>query len=209
MITTLMGSKTGVPPLVLASGSVTRADILKNAGLEFETRRPNVDEASIRLSMIETNATVEACAGRLAELKALEISAEQPRALVIGADQILEFEGNWFEKPETPDQARAQLLRLSGGEHRLISSVSVALGNAVIWRHTDQASLVMRRLGDAFMDRYIETMGERMFGSVGGYQIEGLGAQLFASVDGDHYTILGLPLLPLLGFLRDSDVLGT
>jgi septum formation protein len=204
----LMGSKASAHSLVLASGSAIRAEILGNAGLEFDIERPTVDEASVRLSMIEQQATVDAGASRLADLKALEISKSRQTSFVIGADQILECEGTWFEKPESSDQARVQLRRLSGRRHTLVSSVSVVLGGSVIWRHTGRASLVMRRLEDMFLDRYIEIMGEKLLSSVGGYQMEGLGAQLFDSVDGDHYTILGLPLLPLLGFLRDKSVLG-
>lgn len=208
MSDTLMSPKTGVPRLVLASGSSTRAAILKGAGLDFIIRKPTVDEASVRRAMIDSNAPVGAGADRLAELKAREISDDQPGALVIGADQNLECDGCWFEKPGTTDQAREQLERLSARRHRLVSSVAVALDGDVVWRHSDQASLIMRTLGAGFLDQYIEIMGNRVLTSVGGYQIEALGAQLFDSVEGDHYTILGLPLLPLLGFLRDSDVLG-
>jgi septum formation protein len=208
MANTIMGLNTRGSSLILASGSSTRADILINAGLIFDIQRPTVDEASVRLSMIASGAPVEAGADRLGALKALEVSADRPGTLVIGADQILECDGAWFEKPETLDQARDQLTRLSGKRHRLVSAVAVARDNTVMWHHTDQAHLSMRPLGSAFLDRYLDVMGEKVFSSVGGYQIEGLGAQLFDRVDGDHYTILGLPLFPLLGFLRDVDILG-
>lgn len=208
MTDSLMGPTARASSLVLASGSPTRAEILENAGLDFQIQRPTVDEAVVRLSMIGAKAPVEAGTMRLAELKALEISTGHQRALVIGADQILECDGVWFEKPESLDQARHQLKLLSGRRHQLVSSVAVAVDNAVVWRHTDQAVLIMRVLGDDFLEQYITTMGERLFSSVGGYRFEGLGAQLFDSVEGDHYTILGLPLLPLLGFLRENDVLG-
>jgi septum formation protein len=209
MMDTLMGPGASETPLILASGSTTRADILRKAGLRFEIERPDVDEAAIRLSMIEKDASVEAAAVLLAETKAVQISGgTHQAALVIGADQILECDGEWFEKPDSIVQARRQLSRLSGTRHRLISSVVVALNGTAIWRHTDQAHLTMRSLGDDFLDRYTQVMGENLFTSVGAYQLEGLGAQLFSSVEGDHYTVLGLPLLPLLEFLRQQAILG-
>lgn len=209
MTDTLMAPGARANALILASGSATRAEILKNAGIAFKIDSPSVDEASVRRSMIESGAPVEAGASRLADLKALEVSARQQDALVIGADQILECNHIWFEKPDSLEMARKQLEGLSGKRHRLISGVSVARAGVVIWRHTDEAIMVMRPLGGAFLDQYIKTMAERLFNSVGGYQIEGLGAQLFDSVEGDHYTVLGLPLLPLLGFLRENELLGT
>ncbi|MDG2285954.1 MAG: Maf family protein [Alphaproteobacteria bacterium] len=209
MTDALMGPSVSETPLILASGSTTRADILRKAGLRFEIERPDVDEAAIRLSMIDKDASVEAAAVLLAEKKAVQISSgTRPAALVIGADQILECDGEWFEKPDSIARARLQLSRLSGTSHRLISSVVVALNGTVIWCHTDQARLTMRSLGDEFLESYIEVMGEKLFASVGAYQLEGLGAQLFSSVEGDHYTVLGLPLLPLVEFLRQQNILG-
>jgi septum formation protein len=205
----LMGPKAGNKELILASSSATRVDILEGAGLVFKIERPTIDEPAIRRSMIASGAGVESGAARLADLKALEISAKHPACLVVGADQILESDGAWFEKPINIGQAQKQLNQLSGGQHRLISSVAVALNNSVVWRHTDQATLHMRPLSADFLATYIEVMGNRLYSSVGGYQIESLGAQLFDSVAGDHYTVLGLPLLPLLAFLRENDVLGT
>lgn len=209
MADALMGSKTGKKELILASSSATRASILQGAGLVFKIERPTVDESTIRRLMIASGADVESGAARLADLKALEISAKHPACLVVGADQILESEGVWFEKPVDRGQARKQLEQLSGGQHRLISSVAVALNNSVIWRHTDHAVLNMRTLSECFLAAYLQIMGDRLLSSVGGYQIESLGAQLFDSVTGDHYTILGLPLLPVLRFLREKDVLET
>jgi len=113
----------------------------------------------------------------------------------------------WFERPETIAQARAQLLDLIGKRHRLISSVVVVVGRSKIWQHTDEAQMTMRPISEEFLERYITIMGDGMFSSVGGYQLEGVGSQLFSEVVGDHYTILGLPLLPLLGFLRSYDIL--
>jgi septum formation protein len=205
--TVLMNPSADDTTVILASGSATRAGILRNAGLRFSIRRPTVDEAAVRQVMVEAGDPVEAGARRLADLKALEISSEIPGALVIGADQILECGGQWFEKPEGPEAAREQLMKLSGRTHRLISGVSIARDNEVIWRHVDQAVLTVRSLGKEFLERYLIAMGDRTRESVGGYQIEGLGSQLFERVEGDHFTILGLPLLPTLAFLRSQGLL--
>jgi septum formation protein len=208
MTLVLMGPKAGKKALILASSSTTRANILNKAGLRFAIEPPNVDEASVRQTTIVDGGSVETSAALLAEMKALEVSQAQPEAFTIGADQILECGGEWFEKPHTIDQARMQLLDLRGKRHRLISSVVVAVGGSKIWEHTDQAQMTMRAIGDVFLDEYIAAMGDRMFWSVGGYQLEGVGLQLFSKVVGNHYTILGLPLLPLLGFLRSHGILG-
>jgi septum formation protein len=208
MTLVLMGPKTFIKALILASSSTTRANILNKAGLTFTIERPNVDEASVRRTMIADGMSLETGAALLAEMKALEVSQVQPEAFTIGADQILECGGVWFEKPQTIDQARTQLLDLRGKRHRLISSVVVAVGGTKVWEHTDQAEMTMRAIGDVFLEDYIAIMGNRMFWSVGGYQLEGVGSQLFSKVLGNHYTILGLPLLPLLGFLRSHDILG-
>jgi septum formation protein len=208
MTLVLMGPKTFIKALILASSSTTRANILNKAGLTFTIERPNVDEASVRRTMIADGTSLETGAALLAEMKALEVSQVQPEAFTIGADQILECGGVWFEKPQTIDQARTQLLDLRGKRHRLISSVVVAVGGTKVWEHTDQAEMTMRAIGDVFLEDYIAIMGNRMFWSVGGYQLEGVGSQLFSKVLGNHYTILGLPLLPLLGFLRSHDILG-
>lgn len=207
MTLTLMSPTTSADAVILASGSATRAEILRNAGLVFSVQRPSVDEAAVRDAMIKEGASVEAGALRLAELKTLEIAANHENHIVIGADQILECDGEWFEKPSSLDQARAQLKYLSGKSHRLISAVTVARKGNVVWSKTDEAVLTIRRFGDGFLERYLEIMGDRVSSSVGGYQIEGIGAQLFDRIEGDHFTILGLPLWPTLGFLREIGVL--
>lgn len=208
MMVSLMS--TGTPPLtlVLASSSTTRAKMLSEAGLIFEIEKPEVDEADVRLHMIAASATVESGAERLAALKASDVSQRRTNTLVIGADQILECDGKWFEKPGTTAQARDQLRDLSGRRHRLISSVVLAVDGIAVWRHTAEAQLTMRPLGERFLEDYLNAMGDRAFTSVGGYQLEGLGAQLFSRIRGDYFTILGLPLLPLLAQLRSRDVLG-
>lgn len=203
----LMNPRMSPDRLILASGSATRAEILRNAGLVFSIERPTVDEAEIRESMIRSGASVEAGALRLAELKTLEIATSNSDCIVIGADQILECDGEWYEKPKGTDEARAQLSRLSGKDHRLISAVTIARDGEIAWKKTDEAILRIRHLGDGFLERYLDIMGDRVSTSVGGYQVEGLGAQLFDEIRGDHYTILGLPLWPTLQFLRRIGVL--
>ena len=193
--------------LVLGSGSETRAHILRNAGIDFAIRRPEVDEEAMRRALIDRQATVETAALMLAAEKAIAVSRKIGDAWVIGADQILECDGRWFEKPRTAEQAINQLNNLSGRRHRVVASVAIARQCRQHWSFTDQAVLAMRPLDESFIRRYVKVMGEKAFESVGGYQIEGLGAQLFERVDGDHFTILGLPLFPLLGFLRSRGLI--
>jgi len=193
--------------LILASGSAARRDMLKSAGLTFEIQPADVDEAAIRDRLLEDGADVADGATALAEAKALAVSRMSPDAWVIGADQILECGGRWYEKAETLDQAQANLVSLQNRPHRLISAVAVARNGDVPWRHADQAELVVRPLGDAFLDTYLKELGDDALTSVGGYHIEGLGAQLLKSVKGDYFTILGLPLLALLDHLRGQGIL--
>lgn len=190
----------------LASASRTRAELLRNAGVAFTAEPAGVDEHEIKLSMHKEGADVAAAALMLADLKARRISAHHPEALVIGADQILECNGTWFDKPVDMDHARAQLKTLRGRTHRLVSCACVCLTGARIWTHDDQARMTMRNFSDAFLEEYLERMGPRVLDVVGGYEVEGLGAQLFAEISGDQFAVLGLPLLPLLDFLRGHGV---
>lgn len=192
----------GVPPLVLASLSAVRARMLAAAGLAFEVRAAPVDEEEAKRALKADGAAPEDIAETLAELKARRVSAQMPEALVIGADQVLVAEGVMFDKPSSLKEAREHLRRLRGKRHELITSAVVARVGARIWHHTARARLLMRPFGDAFLDDYLKALGEDALASVGAYQIEGLGAQLFSAVEGDLFTIQGLPLLPLLEFLR-------
>lgn len=194
-------------PLVLASTSATRAGLLRSVGIALETAAPGVDEASIKEAAKADGLSPEDAALLLAELKARRISDRLPSAVVIGADQILVCEGRWFDKPESRDAAAAQLAALAGQTHRLVTAVLCMRGGVVLWRHVASPRLGMRALSEATIAAYLEAAGEAILGSVGAYQAEGLGVRLFSSIEGEHAAILGLPLLPLLGFLRQHGAL--
>lgn len=195
--------------VVLASASPVRALLLERAGVMVHRDPARVDEAEVKHAFRAAGLKVQDVAVALAETKAERVSRRHPGALVIGADQMLDCEGTWFDKPADMAEARAQLAALRGRTHRLWSAVVVALDGSRIWHHLDGASLTMRPFTDAFLDRYLETVGAAVQETVGGYQLEGLGAQLFARIAGNYFTILGLPLLPLLDFLRVRGVLET
>ncbi|MBK3773399.1 septum formation protein Maf [Azospirillum brasilense] len=196
-----------VPTVVLASGSRTRAEMLERAGVRVTLAPAAVDEEEIKLAARAEGAPVEDVAEALAELKAQRVTRKHPGSLVIGADQMLECEGRWFDKPTDRAAARAQLQDLRGRTHRLVSCAVVFRDGERLWHHVDRARLTMRPFSDAFLDSYLNAAGNDVLGSVGAYHLEGLGAQLFHRVDGDFFTILGLPLLPLLGLLRVHGVI--
>ncbi|WP_181703452.1 Maf-like protein [Chthonobacter albigriseus] len=195
--------------LILASGSATRASMLTSAGLIFERRSPDVDERAVESALAETGVGPDDVATVLAEVKATEVSLRFPDALVIGADQTLSLGDERFHKPPDMEAARRQLLALRGRTHQLHSAAVVAVNGEPLFRHVATASLTMRPFTPAFVGRYLAVVGERALSSVGAYQVEGFGIQLFEEIDGDHFTILGLPLLPLLAFLRTRGVLDT
>lgn len=197
----------GVEPLVLASGSAARAKLLAEAGLRCEARPALVDEAEVKAALSAEGATAYHAAETLAELKAIRVARDAPGALVIGADQMLECDGEWFDKPADRAAAAQTLRSLSGRPHRLISAVCVVRDGERLWHHTEHATLFVRPLSGDFIEAYLDAAGDAALSSVGAYQLEGLGAQLFARIDGDYFAILGLPLLPLLDFLRGRGVL--
>ncbi|HLO79146.1 MAG TPA: Maf family protein [Magnetospirillum sp.] len=190
--------------IVLASGSATRRAMLENAGVSFVVDTSPVDEAAVKQAMREETDNPARVAEVLAELKATRVSGRHPGAIVIGADQMLDCEQTWFDKPVDRAAARAQLLALRDKTHRLVSSVVAVRDGQRLWHHSETAKLTMRRFSETFLDHYLDHAGEGVLSSVGAYQLEGLGAQLFMAVDGDHFTILGLPLLALLDFLREN-----
>ncbi len=169
----------------------------------------SVDEAPIKKALRDAGATVEEVAAALAEAKAMEVSKRQAGVLVIGADQILECAGTWFDKPANKEQAADQLKTLSGRTHRLVSAVCVVQDQRRLWQHVESPRLTMRRLGKDEVAEYLRMAGPEVLESVGAYRLEGLGARLFAAIEGDYFTILGLPLLPLLAFLRSRDAIDT
>ena len=193
--------------IVLASGSRARADMLQSAGVEVAIHPARIDEAAIKASLLAEGAPPRDVADKLAELKALRTGARHPATLVLGADQVLVHDGEILDKPETLTEARAHLRRLRGQRHELLSAAVITAQGAPVWRHVGQAQLTMRPFSDAFLDDYLARIGDAALTSVGAYQLEGLGAQLFARVDGDYFTVLGLPLLEVLGFLRARGVL--
>jgi septum formation protein len=186
-------------PIVLASSSQARTRLLTSAGVRHICDPANVDEAAIKAGW---TGRPEALARELARTKALAVSARHPDALVIGADQVLALGSTVIDKPGTVDNVRGQLVRLSGREHRLISAVAVASGPDVLWDLVDTAHMHMRRLSDGFLDEYVARVGSGVASSAGAYHLENLGAQLFEKVEGDFFTVMGLPLIPLLNFLR-------
>lgn len=192
-------------PLILASGSRVRATLLRNAGLEFGIQDSRVDEDAVKKEFAGSD--TDTLALKLAEEKALAVSRAERGALVIGADQILSCDGDRFDKPRDLGEARANLQRFRGRPHILHSGLALALGGDIVWRHVDQAHLTMRDFSNAFLDGYLARLGEKILSSVGCYQLEGPGIQLFERIEGDYFTILGLPLLPLLAELRRREVL--
>jgi len=183
--------------------------MLRNAGLVFDIAAPAVNEGAIKIECHNRGLGAEETAQRLAATKALAVCPQYPGRLVLAGDQMLECDGRWFDKPGTRQAAAAQLGALGGRGHRLISAAVLARDGAVLWQESDSALMIMRRIGPAFIEDYLDAGGDALLGCVGVYQIEGLGAQLFQRIEGDFFTILGLPLLPVLGALRHHGVLGS
>jgi septum formation protein len=194
--------------LILASQSASRRAMLEAAGVPFHAEYAGVDEESAKLSFKAERLDGRGVADALAELKAVKVSRRHPEALVLGCDSTVQAaDGSLLDKAESREEARDQLRALAGTTHRLTSAAVVAYGGAPIWRHVDVAKMTMRPFSDAFLDSYLDAEWPAIGACVGGYRIEGLGAQLFARIEGSQFTIMGLPLLPLLDWLRIRGVI--
>jgi len=195
------------PRIILASASSARRAVLEAAGLRFEARPAAVDEAAIKDGALAEGIPPTDTALMLADAKAERIARRDPEALVIGCDQLLVCEGAWFDKPADVAAARAQLLALRGRTHELVTAVVCHRRGGRVWQHVATPRLTMRAFSEAFLDAYLTMEAEHVTHSVGAYRLEGPGVQLFDRVQGEHAAILGLPLLPLLGFLRQHGAL--
>lgn len=193
---------TTAAPLILASRSAGRAEVLRRAGVSFEVVAAGVDEAAVKAAMHAEGAPARDVADALAELKARRIAARMAGRLVLGADQVLVCDDRLHNKPRDRAEARAQLTALRGRRHELLSAAVVFEAGRPVWRHVGLAQMTMRPFSDAFLDEYLAAEGDSALSTAGAYRIEGRGAQLFDRVDGDIFTVVGLPLLPLLDFLR-------
>jgi nucleoside triphosphate pyrophosphatase len=196
----------GGPPVVLASSSAIRAELLMRAGVAVIRDAAGVDESEVKRSFQREGLDAARCAEALAAAKATRVAQRHPDALVIGADQILDLDGTWFDKPRDLADARRQLEALRGKRHELATAVVVARNGAVLWRHVERPRLAMRDFSDRFIEDYLAALGDDVLTVVGAYRLEGEGVQLFARIEGDYFAILGLPLLPLLDFLRGHRV---
>ena len=192
--------------IILASGSVSRRNILTNAGLMVTAIKPNVDEDALKSDMRRNNVSIRDQAMHLAEVKAIKVSAQRS-GLVIAGDQMLNLEGEAFDKPKTLDEAKGHLKRLSGKSHTLETAILVAEDGNPVWRFLARPKLYVRPLTDEFIESYIDQTGDVILSTVGAYQLESLGAQIFSRIEGDFFSILGLPLLPLLDYFRARQVL--
>ena len=192
--------------LILASVSQSRRRLLQACGIDAELITPHLDEETAKESMRMNQLPIKEQAMKLAELKAIKVSARQP-GMVIGGDQMLALGDKAFDKPKDLGEARGHLEQLSGKAHTLETAIVIAQGGQIIWRHLARPKLTMRTLSPEFINQYIEAVGEDILTTVGGYKLEGLGSQLFERIEGDYFSILGLPLLPLQDYLRTRGAL--
>lgn len=197
------------PPIILASSSETRLRLLQAAGVVVSAAPARIDEETVRAALEAEDASPRDIADTLAEMKAQRIGDRHPDAIVLGCDQVLDFQGRVWGKPQTPEAARDQLRALRGQTHRLLSAVVLYHQGEPQWRHIGQVRLTMRDFSDDWLDGYITRNWESLRHSAGGYLLEEEGVRLFSAVDGDYFTVLGLPLLPLLGYLGQRGFIAT
>jgi len=190
-------------PLILASSSPFRRMLMENAGLHFQAIAADIDERAIEAPLERNGAGPDAVALVLSKAKAKEVSDRFPGSLVIGSDQTMSLGSEVFHKPKSMPDAENHLRTLSGQTHRLNSAIALALNGDIIWEHVSHADLTMRALSADFIHRHLSRVGEKALSSVGAYQLEGEGIQLFSKIEGDYFTIVGLPMLPLLQQLRE------
>ena len=195
--------------LVLASASPIRSRLLTNAGVAHQTCPVAVDEGAIKDAMLAEGAPARDIADALAEMKAFRAAQRNPDALVLGCDQVLVFKGGLVSKPRNLDEARAQLVALRGQSHELLSAAVVFEAGRPVWRKIGRVQLIMRAFSDAFLDAYIARTGDDLLATVGGYKLEAEGVHLFSRIQGDYFSVLGLPLLEVLDFLRSREVILT
>ena len=196
-----------MPDLILASASQIRHRLLADAGLSVEISPARVDENAVKTSMLAEDAAPRDIADALAQLKAARISPRHPGQLVLGCDQTLDLAGRLFDKPADLAEAREQLVALRGQQHRLHAAAVIYLDAQPVWRFVGNARLTMRDFSDAFLDSYLSTHGNDLLTTVGCYKVEAGGAQLFSRIEGDYFSILGLPLLEVFGFLRTRGII--
>lgn len=193
--------------LILASGSAARKRMLADAGIIADADPANIDERAIKEEARRMGRASRECALRLAEAKACAVATRHPGSLVLGADQLLDCAGEWFDKPRDRDEARRQLQHLRGRSHELVTAATIVRDEEQLWQAIERPRVTMRAFTDAFLDGYLDAMGARALKTVGAYELEGLGAQLMEKIEGDYFAVLGLPLLPLLHFLRGAGAL--
>ncbi|UWQ58372.1 Maf family protein [Leisingera caerulea] len=187
--------------IVLASGSEIRAHLLRQAGIEFETDVPRLDEQAIKAALLAEEAPPRDIADTLAEAKARKVSAKHPGKLVLGCDQVLDFEGQLLSKPASAEVALAQLKEMSGKRHMLLSAAVIYRDGEPIWRHVGQVRLVMRKCSDAYLEDYVSRNWDSIRHAVGAYKLEEEGVRLFASIEGSYFNVLGLPLMEIISYL--------
>jgi len=193
--------------IILASASGARGAMLRAAGVEFTVHPAHVDEESLKSALVNQAAPIRDIADALAQMKALQVSEKSPLATVIGADQVLECDGEIFSKPRDQAEAISQLIKLRGRRHSLYSGAVIARNGQAIWRHVGETRLTMRNFSDAFLEDYISRLGGDVLTTVGAYHLEDYGVRLFSRIEGDYFTVLGMPLVEILDFMAETGVL--